>query len=59
MVSNRAITEVNSSISVLADLLVKCSEVTINRQKPSRFAAVFKMCCDVLLAKRKVLVDQK
>ena len=59
MVSSRAMTDVNSSIRLLADLLVKCNEVTINRQKPSRFAAVFKICCDVLLAKRNVLVGQK
>ncbi len=28
-----------------------CSEVIMNRQKPSRFADVLNMCCEVLFAK--------
>ena len=42
--------EVNSSMSVFSVLVVKCREMIINRQNPSKLAAVAKMCCDVLLA---------
>jgi hypothetical protein len=50
MVKIRATIDVNSSINEFSDLLVKCKEVIMNKQKPSRLAAVPKMCCDVLFA---------
>ncbi len=48
---SNAIRDVSSSIRLFSDLLVKCSDETMIRQKPSRLAAVFKMCCEVLFAK--------
>ena len=51
-VNSNAITEVNSSIILVAALLVICSEVITKRQKPKRFAAVLKICWEVLLAIR-------
>ena len=42
--------EVNSSIKLFSDLFVRCKDVIMNKQKPSKFAEVFKICCDVLFA---------
>lgn len=46
----KATMEVNSSISEFSVLSVKCSEVIINKQNPSKLDAVPKICCDVLFA---------
>jgi len=48
IISKIAITEVSSSIILPSALSVKCSEVITKRQNPSRFAEVFKICCDVV-----------
>lgn len=48
IISKNATPDVNSSTITFSALLVKCNEVIINRQNPSRFAAVPKICCDVL-----------
>ncbi|MCU7550704.1 hypothetical protein OCK74_16420 [Chitinophagaceae bacterium LB-8] len=48
-VSSKAIREVNSSMIVFAVLLVKCNDVRTIKQNPSKFAAVPKMCGEVLL----------
>jgi hypothetical protein len=50
IISNIAMTEVNSSIKLVSLASDRCSAVIINRQNPSKFADVLKMCCDVLLA---------
>jgi hypothetical protein len=50
IVSNNAITDVNSSIKEFVDRSVRCSEVMMKRQKPKRLAEVESICCDVLLA---------
>lgn len=50
MVSNTAITEVSSSIICVSVKSAMRNEVITKRQKPSRLAEVFNMCCDVLLA---------
>lgn len=47
--SNKATTEVISSIILPFERLVKRRDVMTIRQKPSRLADVFKICCDVLL----------
>ena len=39
-----AIADVNSSIILIAILLLICKEVMTKRQKPSRLADVLKMC---------------
>lgn len=49
-VSNNAIIEVYSSIRLFFELLVACNEVITKRQKPSRFAEVPRICCEVVLA---------
>jgi len=49
-VRNKAITEDNWSKDLFSVLLVKCNEVIIKRQNPSKLAAVFNICCDVLFA---------
>jgi hypothetical protein len=49
-VSSKAITEVNSSIILDADLLVTCNEVITNKQSPKRLADVARICWDVLFA---------
>lgn len=43
-------TDVNSSMMLDADEFETCKEVITKRQKPKRFAAVDKICCDVFLA---------
>ena len=43
-VNRTATTEVSSSIKCVSVWLAMCSEVITNRQKPRRFAAVFKIC---------------
>ena len=48
--SNNAITEVNSSTILVAEVFEMCNEVITKRQKPKRFAAVFKICSDILFA---------
>jgi frataxin-like iron-binding protein CyaY len=50
MISNMAITDVNSSIRLVSFAFERCSAVIINKQKPSKLAEVPKMCCDVLFA---------
>jgi hypothetical protein len=50
IVRKNATTEVNSSIRELSVLSVKCSEVMINKQNPSKLAEVFNICCEVLFA---------
>lgn len=49
-VSKTAIIEVNSSMIRVSIWLVIRKEVITKRQNPRRFAEVFKMCWDVLLA---------
>jgi len=49
-VSNRATIEVNSSILLDSIFELICNEVITKRQKPRRFADVFKICWDVLFA---------
>jgi len=46
-VRNIAITDMNSSISVVAVRLVIWSEVITKRQNPSRFTEVLRICCEV------------
>lgn len=50
-----AMIEVNSSTKLFSVFFAKCIDVMINRQKPSRFADVAKICCDVLFAMRMVM----
>lgn len=50
VVNINATIEVNSSINEFSALSVICNEVIINKQKPSKLAAVPKICCDVLFA---------
>lgn len=50
MVSNKAITEVNSSTRLFFVLSVIWSEVITKRQNPSKLADVLRICCEVLLA---------
>ncbi len=57
--SNRATSEVISSIIDNSVLLDMCKEVITNRQKPNKLAAVFKMCCEVLFATLKIYVELK
>ena len=47
---HNATIEVNSSIKLFSDLFVRCKDVIMNKQKPSKFAEVFNMCCEVLFA---------
>ena len=50
IVSNNAITEVNSSNKVLSALFVICKDVITIKQKPNKFEDVFNICCEVLFA---------
>lgn len=49
-VNNSAMMEVNSSIKLDAEVPVICTDVITKRQKPKRFAAVLKICWEVLFA---------
>jgi len=49
-VSSSATTDVNSSILLDSIFVLKCNEVITKRQKPKRFADVFKICWEVLFA---------
>ena len=49
-VSNTPTDEVNLSIICVSVMLEMCNDVITKRQKPRRFAEVFRMCCDVLFA---------
>ena len=49
-VSNIAIIEVNSSMRLVSFLFAMFKEVITKRQKPKRFADVFKICCEVVFA---------
>jgi hypothetical protein len=49
-VRNNATMEVSSSTRLFSDLLVKCNEVIIIRQKPKRFAEVPNIWIEVLVA---------
>ena len=48
--SNMPITDVNSSIKLVAALSLTCREVITKRQNPRRLADVLRMCFDVLFA---------
>ena len=50
LVRETAIIEVNSSMTCVSIWLVIRKEVITKRQNPRRFAEVFKMCWDVLVA---------
>ena len=50
IVKSIAIMDVNSSTKLLSALFVRCSDVIINRQKPSKLADVANMCGEVLFA---------
>jgi len=45
--SINAMIEVNSSTRLASEKLEMCNDVITKRQKPRRFAAVFKMCSDI------------
>lgn len=49
-VRSNAMTEVNSSILLVSAVSVMCKDVITKRQKPKRFAEVFKICCEVVFA---------
>ena len=49
-VSIIAITDVSSSIICVSVRLAMRKDVITNKQNPRRFAEVFNICCDVLLA---------
>lgn len=59
IVKNKATTEVNSSIRKFCAWLVRCSEVIMTRQKPSRFAEELRMCCEVLFAMSRSVFNHK
>ena len=46
----KATNDENSSIRLFCDSLEICSDVITIKQNPSRFAEVFRICCEVLLA---------
>ena len=48
-INKTATIDANSSTRLLAVFSAIWRDVIIMRQNPSRFAAVFKICCDVLL----------
>lgn len=45
-----AMIDVSSSIMLFSALLLICNEVNTKRQNPRRFAAVFRICGEVLFA---------
>ena len=53
----KATKEENSSIRLLCDCFETWSDVMTIKQNPSRLAAVFRICCDVLLGIEKLVMN--